>query len=351
MVSRRTLTLLLSSALALGLVLVVAVARVPYVALEPGPTFNTLGADDKGHPVISVSGHKVYDDNGHLNMTTISVVTPLTMAQALRGWFRHDEAVVPRDVIYPPNESPDDVRKQDAADFKESQSSATNAALRYLGVNGTVHVVVTKVTKGSPAEGIVRTDDEIVKVDGAPVADAKQLRQRIGTRQPGRPVALTVRRAGKDVDVSVGTAKVTDKDGTVRPVIGVELSERTDYPIKVTISLADIGGPSAGLMFALGIIDKLEPGSLTQGRFIAGTGTIDNDGVVGPIGGIQQKLIGARRRGATVFLVPAANCAEALSSPPDGLRLVKVSSLRGALEELTKLQTGAPTTPCTNKAA
>jgi PDZ domain-containing protein len=350
-VSRRTLTLLLSSALVLGLVLVVAVARVPYVALAPGPTFNTLGVDDKGQPVISVSGHKVYEDNGHLNMTTISVITPLTLAQALRGWFRHDEAVVPRDVIYPPDQSPDQVRKQDEADFKQSQSSATTAALRYLGVPGTIHVVVSKVTAGSPAAGLINVGDEIVKADGKPVTDSKSLRQLIGTRQPGQPVVLTVVRAGRNVDVTVGTAKTTDRNGTVRPVVGVELNEQTDYPVKITISLGDIGGPSAGLMFALGIIDKLEPGSLTQGRFIAGTGTIDNDGVVGPIGGIQEKLIGARSRGATVFLVPAANCAEALSSPPAGLRLIRVESLRGALGELSKLQSGAPTTPCTKKAA
>lgn len=349
--SRRTLTLLLSSVLALGLVLVVAVARVPYVALAPGPTFNTLGADEKGKPVISVSGRATYDDSGHLNMTTISVVTPLTLAQALRGWFRHDYAVVPRDVIYPPDQTADQVQKQDAADFKTSQQSATTAALRYLGVKGTVHVLVQKVQKSAPATGLVQAGDEILAVDGKPVVDAKTLRALIGTRQPGQPVQLRLKRAGRSVDVTVGTAKTTDKDGTVRPVIGVETTERTDYPVQVTISLGDIGGPSAGLMFALGIIDKLEPGSLTDGRFIAGTGTIDDDGVVGPIGGIQQKLIGAKRRGATVFLVPATNCSEALSSPPHGLKLVKVANLEGALSELHNLQTGAPTTPCTKSAA
>ena len=349
--SRRTLTLLLSSVLALGLVLVVAVARVPYVALAPGPTFNTLGLDQNGKPVISVAGRATYDDNGHLNMTTISVVTPLTLAQALRGWFRHDYAVVPRDVIYPPDKSTDQVRKEDAADFKASQSSATTAALRYLGVKGTVHVLVDKVTKGAPAAGLVLPGDEIARVDGKPVLDAKGLRAFIGTRSPGQPVQLTLLRKGSPLEVTVGTASTTDKDGTVRPVIGVTTTERTDYPVTVTISLGDIGGPSAGLMFALGIIDKLEPGSLTDGRFIAGTGTIDDDGVVGPIGGIQQKLIGAKHKGATVFLVPAANCAEALSSPPRGLKLVKVASLKGALSELHSLETGAATTPCTKSAA
>jgi PDZ domain-containing protein len=349
-VSRRTLTLLFAGVLSLGLVLVVAVARVPYVALAPGPTYNTLGTDDAGHPVITINGRVTYDDTGHLNMTTISVVTPLTLAQALRGWFRHDYAVVPREVIYPPNESTDQVQKQDAADFKDSQASATTAALRYVGIPGTTHVLVQKVEKGAPATGLVSVGDEIVKVDGAPVPDAKGLRALIGNRKPGDPVRLQLRRGGALVDVTVVTASTTDKAGT-RPVIGVETSERTDYPVHVTISLGNIGGPSAGLMFALGIVDKLQPGSLTDGRFIAGTGTIDDDGVVGPIGGIQQKLIGARERGATVFLVPADNCAEALSSPPAGLKLVRVDSLRSALSELHDLDTGAPTTPCTKKAA
>ncbi len=351
MVSRRTLTLLLSGVLSLGMVLVVAVARVPYVALAPGPTYNTLGADDAGKPVITVVGRPTFPVDGHLNMTTISVVTPLTLAQALRGWFRHDYAVVPRDVIYPPNETTDEVRKQDQADFKASQSSATTAALRYLGVKGRVHVLVDKVQAKAPAAGLVQAGDEIAQVDGNPVPDAKGLRALIGARTPGQPVRLQLVRAGKPSEVTVTTASAKNRDGTFRPVIGVETTERTDYPVKVTISLGDIGGPSAGLMFALGIIDKLEPGSLTDGRFIAGTGTIEDDGVVGPIGGIQQKLIGARGRGATVFLVPAANCAEALTSPPRGLKLVKVSSLRSALTELHKLDTGAPTTPCRKNAA
>ncbi|MDX6197969.1 MAG: Lon-like protease [Actinomycetota bacterium] len=349
--SRRTLTLVMSSAIALVLVLVVAVVRVPYVALAPGPTYNTLGVDDRGTPVISVTGHDVYDDTGHLNMTTISVVIPLTLAQAMRGWFRHDYAVVPRDAIYPPDKSTDEVRKQDEADFKESQSNATTAALRYLGYKGVVRVVVDSVRKGAPADGVVRAGDAIVSVDGKAVTAKTQLVDLIGARKPGQPVRLGLLRDGKPLTVTVGTAATTEKDGTVRPIIGVTPLERVDFPVKVTISLGDIGGPSAGLMFALGIIDKLQPGSLTDGRFIAGTGTIDDNGVVGPIGGIQQKLIGAKRKGASVFLVPADNCAEALSSPPHGLRLVKVSSLRSALTELHKLDTGAPTTPCTKKAA
>jgi PDZ domain-containing protein len=350
-VSRRTLTLLLSSGLVLALVLVVAVVRVPYVALAPGPTFNTLGLDAQGKPVISVTGHKTYDDSGHLNMTTISVVVPLTLPGALRGWFRHDQAVVPRDAIYPPGKSTDEVRKQDEADFKESQTSATTAALRYLGIKGTVRVLVGSVRKGAPADGKLKAGDVILNVDGKVVHDAKELVALVGARAPGQSVRLGVTRGRNLLTLTVVTAAVTEPDGTVRAVIGVTPKEQINFPVKVTISLADIGGPSAGLMFALGIVDKLEPGSLTHGRFIAGTGTIDDEGTVGPIGGIQQKLIGAKRHGASVFLVPADNCAEALSSPPDGLRLVKVASLRGAVSELEKLDKGTATTPCTKKAA
>src|SRR3954454_12872313 len=324
--------------------LVAAVARVPYVALAPGPTFNTLGQVD-GKPVIAVAGHKTYDDNGHLNMTTISVVTRLTLVQALRGWFQHDLAVVPRDVIYPPDRSDEQVREEDQAAMRDSQDSATTAAMRELGVPGKLHVLVAEVTARSPSRGKLKGGDELAAIDGTAVTSAAQLRQLIGRRSPGDPVRVSYVRGRKPAEATIVTATAKDKDG-VRPVIGVQTRERTDYPIKVTISLRDVGGPSAGLMFALAILDKLEPGSLTNGRFIAGTGTIDADGKVGPIGGIQQKLIGARRKGATVFLVPAANCAEAVEGPPDGLKLVKVATLRGALGELQKLRDGASTTPC-----
>ena len=343
--SRRTLTLLLATLLAVAMTLVAAVATVPYVALAPGPTYNTLG-EHNGKPVVSVSGRPTYDDTGHLNMTTISVVTRLTLVQALHGWFQHDLAVVPRDVIYPPDRTDEEVREEDQAAMRESQDTATAAAMRQLGVPGTVHVLVAKVEDKAPAQGRLKAADELVAIDGSPVTDAKQLRRLIGQRRPGETVRVTYRRAGRTADVTIVTGTATEKDGSTRPVIGVQTRERTDYPIKVTISLKDVGGPSAGLMFSLAIVDKLEPGSLTDGRFIAGTGTIDSDGEVGPIGGIQQKLIGARRKGAEVFLVPAANCAEALSGPPDGLKLVKVSTLKTALTELGKLRSGAPTTPC-----
>ena len=343
--SRRTLTLLLASVLALGMTLFAAVARVPYVALGPGPTYNTLG-DYEDKPVIAVTGRRTYAVDGNLNMTTISVLPRLTLVQALRGWFQDDLAVVPRDVIYPPDRSDEEVREEEQEAFRGSQDSATNAALRQLGVPGTTKVLVGKVEDKAPAAGKLKTGDVLVAIDGRKVVDGKQLRALIGMRKPGDPVRVTYLREGKRAETTLTTASARNEDASLRPVIGVQTEQRTDYPVKITISLGEIGGPSAGLMFALGILDKLEPGSLTGGKFIAGTGTIDDDGQVGPIGGIQQKLIAAKRKGAQVFLVPAANCAEALSGPPAGLKLVRVDTLKSALGDLQRLQSGGATTPC-----
>ena len=344
-VSRRTLTLVLASVLALVMTVLAAASRVPYVALAPGPTYNTLGQYD-GKPIVSVTGRPTYAATGNLNMTTISVVPKLTLAQALRGWWQHDLAVVPRDVIYPPDRTDDEVREEDQAAMRESHETATSAAMHELGIRGTTHVVVAKVEKDAPAGGKLKDGDELVAIDGAKVTDAKQLRQLIGKRQPGDPVRVGYLRSGRTGEVTITTASTKDDSGAVRPVIGVQTRERTDYPVKVSISLSDVGGPSAGLMFALAILDKLEPGSLTGGKFIAGTGTIDTGGEVGPIGGIQQKLIAAKKKGAAAFLVPAGNCDEAVADPPEGLTLIKVATLKAALSELRKLESGAPTTPC-----
>ena len=343
--SRRTLTLLLASVLALGMTLTAGLARVPYVALAPGPTYNTIGLYE-GKPVITVEGRKTYDEPGNLNMTTISVVTRLTLVEALRGWFQRDLAVVPREVIYPPDRTDDEVREEEQAAFRGSQESATAAALKQLGVPGKLQVLVEKVSGEAPASGKLKPDDQLVAIDGTAVTGGRQLRELIGRRTPGQPVKVAYVRAGKRAEVTLVTAATRNDDGTTRPVIGVETREQTDFPVKVKISLGEIGGPSAGLMFALGIIEKLGPESLTGGRFIAGTGTIDVDGAVGPIGGISQKLIAAREKKATVFLVPAANCAEAVQSLPVGLTLVKVETLKGALGELQRLRSGAATTPC-----
>ncbi len=339
--SRRALTLLLASVLALGLVLTAAVARVPYVALGPGPTYDTLGAVD-GTPVLDVEGRRTYPTDGHLDLTTVGVQAKLTLAQALRGWFARDLAVVPREVVFPPGRTDAQVDEENQQAMRESQSAAVAAAARQLGLRP--QVLVQELGEDSPSAGRLRVDDALTAVDGKPVQDAASLRALISGRTPGQPVTITYTRGGRSAEAEVVTKEAQGEDGKPRAVIGVVTEER--YPLDVTINLQDVGGPSAGLMFTLGILDKVGPESLTGGKYVAGTGEISPDGTVGPIGGITQKLIAARRNGAVVFLVPEANCAEAATRPPAGLELVKVSTLRTALDGLQAVRRGTAPATC-----
>ena len=337
--SRRALSLLLAGLLAVGLTLTAAVARVPYVALGPGPTYDTLGQVE-GEPVLEIDGRRTYPTDGQLDLTTVGVQPRLTLAQALQGWFERDLAVVPREVVFPPGRTDEQVDAENAAAMEESQSAAIGAAAHELGLRPEVRV--QELADTSPARGRLEPGDQLVSVDGTPVRDAAQLRELISSRKPGEPVRIGYRRDGTSGSVEVRTT-AAGEDGT-RAVIGV-LTEET-YPLDVTINLADVGGPSAGLMFALGILDKVGPESLTGGRHIAGTGEITPDGTVGPIGGIAQKLIAAKRDGAVAFLVPAQNCAEAVAGPPEGLTLVRVGTLDEALSGLEALREGGSPITC-----
>jgi PDZ domain-containing protein len=157
----------------------------------------------------------------------------------------------------------------------------------------------------------------------------------------GTVVTLTVLRAGKTL-----TLKVASKSSDGTPVIGVEVQQEYTFPFTVKITVGNIGGPSAGMMFALGIIDKLTPDNLTGGKFIAGTGEITASGQVEPIGGIQQKMVGARSAGATIFLTPAGNCSDTAGAVPAGLRLVKVSTLSQAIADLEAIKAGKSVPSC-----
>ena len=341
--SRRALTLLLASVLSIVLTAAAVATPVPYVALGPGPTYNTLGAI-KGTPVIDIKGAEVFATDGHLDLTTVGVQPDLTLLEALSGWFSRDLAVVPRDVVYPPGKTNEQVNEENAQSMVASQNSAITAAARELGFT-TFAVSVGQVSAGSPADGKLRAGDVLVSVDGQQVKDEAGLRAAITAAGIGKTLRIAYTRGG-----TAGIAEVTPNastDGKQRPVIGIMPVQRpVDLPFTVNISLQDVGGPSAGLMFALGILDKLGKASLTGGRYIAGTGEISDDGTVGPIGGIPQKLIAARAKGAVAFLVPEANCAEASLRPPAGLELVKVRSLQDALSGLAALRSGRTPTLC-----
>jgi PDZ domain-containing protein len=333
----RGVTVLLGAVITAVLSLGIVNAPVPYVVLVPGPTVNTLGEQD-GKEVIEVDGTSTSTSKGQLRLTTVGVVKKVDLIRAIRGWFDNEEAVVPRELYYPPGETDQQSEQRNAQEFQQSQTSAETAALREMGYP--VQVVVTKLVPGGPAEGTLRTGDVITTVDGEPATTAERLTELIRAHPAGTALTIGYTRAGKPASTVITTAGDP-------PRIGVEIDQRQPHPFQVKIDLEDIGGPSAGLMFTLGIIDKLRPEDLTGGKLIAGTGTIDDEGRVGPIGGIAQKLVAAREVGASVFLVPKDNCAEALANAQPGLTMAKVGTLDGALDALSAVRSGRAPTPCT----
>ena len=344
--TRRALTLSLGSVLAVGLGLGGLVTEVPYVALEPGPTYNTLGAEgtEDGKPVIEIEGRPTFAPAGRLDLTTVQVTQSLTLGAAIWGWFSREQAVLPRELVYPPDQTDEQVDAANRESMEQSRDTATAAALREVGIRSEV-VTVAQVPDG-PSTGKLQVGDRLVEVDGDAVLDGIGLRQLIGTREPGRPVTIGYRRGTSAEVREVVITTAASPDDPSRPVIGVVTEPTPVRDLNVTINLSEVGGPSAGLMFALGIVDKLDRVDLTGGRFVAGTGAIEADGTVRPIGGIAQKLIAARRKGATVFLVPADNCDEARAAAPDGLQLVKAGTLREALVGLRVIRDGGDPVGC-----
>lgn len=306
--------------------------------MSPGPATNTLGIDQK-IPLITITGHATYPTDGELALTTVSVTSPDSRLRApllLEAWLRSDTLILPRDVIYPPDQNIGDINAQNAEEMKSSQEHATTAALRYLGYVLGSDVVIQAIPKGSPSLGILRAGDVIRTLQGVPVVTAAQLRSQMTLYKAGDVLAIAVDRAGNRLTLNIKSGKGPDG----RAILGIFPTDQFTYPFSVNIRLKDVGGPSAGMMFALGIIDKLTPVSLTQNRIIAGTGTIDDNGNVGPIGGIDEKILGAYRHGARLFLAPISNCPE-IHSVPAGMQVLGVKTLKDAVRALQSASVAA----------
>ncbi|MEV6011565.1 PDZ domain-containing protein [Streptomyces sp. NPDC051976] len=347
---RRTATLLASTLTLIVLLSVALIARAPYAEMSPGPTVNTLG-DYAGDTVIQITGRKTYPASGHLNMTTVRVTGAdysMNLVEAVLGWARHDDKVVEHDTLYPQGQTAEQADQENAEEFSQSQDSAKVAALKELSIPVGSRVIVATVVKGAASEGVLHAGDEIKAVDGTQVKEADQVAGLVTKHKPGEKVVFTIvpaaevkKPAGQQTPQQVTiTTRVSHDQGPRRAVVGISAGIEHIYPFTIDIKLADVGGPSAGMMFALGIIDKLTPGDLTGGKFVAGTGTIDDTGNVGPIGGISLKTIGARDKGAKYFLTPADNCEEAAKDIPSGLTLVKVKTLDDAMAALKDIKSG-----------
>jgi PDZ domain-containing protein len=344
---RSAIALLTSVAITLALVIATLVIPVPFVKLAPGPTFNVIG-DIDGAEIIAISGTQTYPTTGTLDMTTVRESGGprggLTFYEAIGSWFNPDDAVVPRELIYPDDISGDQVKQRNAALFSTSESDAVAAALSYLGLPITTEIVATAVVQDAPADGVFKPRDQIISVNGNEIQAPSDVVEAVRGEPIGSTFTFEIRRTAENMRVEVISA-ANPQDSDI-PYIGISVGELYSADFDIDFTLQDVGGPSAGLMFAAGIIDKLTVEDLNGGGNVAGTGTITPDGEIGPIGGIRQKLAGARNTGAELFLMPRQHCAEAEGHIPDGLTVVPVTTLTEAIEQMTKWINQEPLESC-----
>ena len=333
--------MLVSGLLALVLGVTALTLPVPYVVESPGPTFNTLGKDN-GKPVISVTGHETFPAEGNLDLTTVYVDGgpngPVTVFEAFTAWLNGAKAVYPEELVFPTGVTKEQSQQESAVAMTTSQENAVASALKELGIAFEQKMQVAGIPEGSASAGKLQENDVLVSVNGKPATALSVVQTELAAGN-GSPVDVVVERAGNKVTASI----TPTKNSAGRFILGVLLQYKFKFPFDVKISLEKVGGPSAGMMFALGIVDTVTPGDLTGGEHVAGPGTITPDGAVGPIGGISQKMHGARSGGATLFLAPAANCDEVVGHIPDGLLVVRVENLADARKAVELAASGADT--------
>ncbi len=337
-------------ALVVALVSMFVISLLPsgFVIQQPGPVVNTLGESKNASgdevPLIEIGGgQKEYPTGGSLSLVTVQVrgnreVRP-SWFELATAWFDRSKAVMPVDAVFPPDQTTAQREAADQAMMTNSQDAASAAALTYLGEDvGIKTVVATDPADDAPAHGLLKEGDVVLKVDGEAVSSPADVTAKVRA-SGGATVVFAIERDGEAQNVEVTPAQVDDKGEKVWRV-GATIAGTYALPFPVHIQLNDIGGPSAGMMFALGIIDVLTPGEMTDGEHIAGTGTIDADGTVGGIGGIRQKMYGAREAGNDWFLAPAINCAEVVGHVPDGLTVISTETLADSVKAVEAIASG-----------
>ena len=336
--TRQTWTALVSALLFVVLAVPLAILPVPFVAWSPGGTVDVLGEED-GRPLISVEGVPTFPTSGQLDLTIVSGTSAdsrLTLPEALAAYWLPARDTLPRDAVFPPGQSAEEVTQAEAQMMDTSQDDAVVAALQAAGQPVQKLPAVSSVTVGGPAYNKLQPGDLIVSVDGVSTPTPDAVTDQIRTHRPKEKIDFVVLRDRVQTSVQITSAEAAGAPGTA--IVGITLGQGYTYAPEITFDLGkDIGGPSAGLVFALGIYDKITAGELLAGRTVAGTGSITPDGDVGAIGGIRQKLAAAERAGATVFLVPSANCADLAGVRAD-VEVVKVSTLSEAISQLGVLQ-------------
>lgn len=329
--SIRSMVMALSGMVSALLIALLVVLPAPFMIETAGPTFDVFDGKVEGTTLVTVDGATTYASSGELRLTTVAVShttdTLFSLGPVVRAWLD------PASTTYPdvPVEANRDAAVQQ--EWISSQEMASVAALGELGTAVPAKIRIADFSPGSHAEGKLMVDDIIVSVDGKQILTLPDLSAAIGVHAPGDQVTVVVARAGEDVTATFPTIQAQSG----KTLMGVAIDPAFEMPYTVNVAIDHVGGPSAGLIFSLAIVDLLTPQDELQGAKVAGTGTISPGGDVGPIGGIPLKMIGARRAGADWFLAPEFNCSEVVGHVPAGLRVVSVATLSEAYDAIVAI--------------
>lgn len=336
---RRVVVVAIVVAMLASCTVAAAMVKVPYWAYAPGRMHDTEG-------VIRIDGAEVYPTEGDIAFATVSIRGRLSLLRYAVSWLDPNAVIVPEVQVIGTRDA-DENRRINLQLMDLSTQISTFVALERLGyevaITGT-GAMVTQVEEDQPADGVLEVGDTIVAVDGLPVNLADDLFFTISARDPGETVTMTVEPLGSDDTDEREVTLGARPDSPERAFLGVVPQTRDTefvFPFDIDFNTRGVSGPSAGLAFALSVIDQLTPGDLTGGLRVAVTGTLDVEGNVGPIGGIEFKTSAARRDGFDVFLVPADSTeeelAEARRRAGDALEIIPVETLDEALEALVEL--------------
>lgn len=330
------------------LIILAALTPSPFVIEEPGPVVDALGtapSADGDIEVVEISGTETFETDGSLNILSISIIgSPrnpirwLTLAGAL---FNPNQVITPASQYYPDGLDVDERTRRNAVLMEQSQVAASAAALRALGKPVAAELRVESVVDGGPADGVLRTGDVIREVNGDPLSGASELRSLVAEYGHAGAVSLGIVRDGTPQSVRIAP-RVFPETGSADPLLGIIVATELEFPFDISLQLEEIGGPSAGLVFALAVYDELTPGALTGGLTVSGTGTIDDAGAVGAIGGLPLKIIGAAEAGSDLMLIPMENCADLPGRLPDGMVIAPVATLDEAVSVTEAVANGEP---------
>ncbi|EYT52976.1 ATP-dependent serine protease [Leucobacter sp. UCD-THU] len=344
-IERRRLRIMLALALVACAVLLAALIPSPFVVERPGPVVNTLGEveleDGEVEPVISVDDAELYEADGELNLLTVSILGdpahPRSWLSLVPSLFDPAQRVAPVAEFYPEGVTLEQRQTQNAAYMDSSQMQAAAAAFRWLGEAVPVELSVAAVIEDGPSDGVLREGDVLLTADGAPIADFAELRALVTETGAGGRIVLGIEREGVPQEAAI---EPRIPQGGDEPLIGATIASSYELPNEVDISLSQIGGPSAGLVFALGLVERLTPGTMVDGSIISATGTISGTGEVGAIGGLAQKMWAADRAESDLFLMPIGNCGDLPERRPEGLRIAPVATLDEAISAVEAVAAG-----------